>query len=126
MKFSELMHEARKSQRVTLRTLSEKTGIKFSVLAEIDAGRAEPWRHDKDLICSALGVYFQDHSFCQSKKEKSRGYQKHEFCKAVGCMGKSEKNKCNVDPKRCIHTAKEFHHWLKKNGFKILKVIKAK
>jgi len=60
MKFSESMHAERKAQRITLRDLSKKTGIDFYRLADFDFGRTEPCLIDKDLICSALGIYFQD------------------------------------------------------------------
>lgn len=57
MNFSELMHKERKLQRITLRTLSEKTGIKFSTLADIDAGRIkDPPDTYKGLIGCVLGA----------------------------------------------------------------------
>jgi hypothetical protein len=58
---------------------------------------------------------------CPKKNENKREYHKYEFCRAVGCIGNAPTNKCNVDPGMCIHTAKEFHHWLNDNGFEIRK-----
>ena len=50
-------------------------------------------------------------------------YKDHEFCKAVGCSGFCFKTqKCMVYvPSDCKFTAKEFHKWLKINGYKIVK-----
>ena len=44
-------------------------------------------------------------------------YQKYEFCKAVLCPYLS--GKCIAIT--CIHTAKEFHEWLKANDYIIKK-----
>jgi hypothetical protein len=56
-------------------------------------------------------------------------YKKYQFCKAVKCeclIPPSEINDiwedCIFDnPGDCIYTAKEFHQWLKTNGFVISK-----
>lgn len=50
-----------------------------------------------------------------------REYQKHEFCRAVNCEDLSDNNFCESDTTTCCHTAKEFHSWLQRNGFKIVK-----
>ena len=49
-------------------------------------------------------------------------YKKYEFCKSVGCieLTKKEPIKCGAVYK-CVYTAREFHRWLKNNGYKILK-----
>ena len=48
-------------------------------------------------------------------------YKKNEFCKDVGCIF-FYKNKCIKNPPECCcKTAKEFHKWLKKNDFEIVK-----
>lgn len=52
-----------------------------------------------------------------------REYQKHEFCKAVNCEDLSDNNFCESNTTTCCHTAKEFHRWLQRNGFKIVKEI---
>lgn len=46
-------------------------------------------------------------------------YKKHEFCKYVECPF-LENLECNRK-KRCIESARCFHHWLKQNDFKIIK-----
>lgn len=53
-------------------------------------------------------------------------YKKYEFCKAIGCSWRVAAMNNGLPDERCIHrgcrhTAKEFHHWLKDNGFKIVK-----
>jgi len=47
-------------------------------------------------------------------------YKDHEFCKAVDCLW-STCSGCSTDAKQCVYTAKEFHRWLKSNGYKIVK-----
>ena len=50
-------------------------------------------------------------------------YQKYEFCQDIKCQD-FEKNKCVMGDDYhsfCCFTAKTFQHWLKKNGYKILK-----
>ena len=54
---------------------------------------------------------------------KTREYKKYEFCKAVKCCNFNN-NKCDHKGKRnimCNRTAKEFHHYLKENNFRIVK-----
>ena len=48
-----------------------------------------------------------------------REYKKYEFCKAFKCPALKD-NLCRTDPEVCVFSAKEFHHWLKENGFKIV------
>ena len=56
-------------------------------------------------------------------------YQKHEFCKDIKCnqfIPESKKHgiteSCMFShDSDCIHTAKEFHKWLKENNFKLVK-----
>ena len=56
-----------------------------------------------------------------------REYAKHEFCKSVNCscyLCPSETHNiaggcCFENAGDCIKTAKEFHMWLKGNGFNI-------
>jgi glycine/serine hydroxymethyltransferase len=54
-----------------------------------------------------------------------REYQKHEFCESVKCkaIAYSLNNtpQCGRYSDTCIKTAKQFHQWLKANGFKIVK-----
>ena len=47
-------------------------------------------------------------------------YKKYEFCKAVGCLA-LEKEKCQRSKFECAYTAKQFHKWLKTNGFIIIR-----
>ena len=54
-------------------------------------------------------------------------HQKYEFCMAIKCQD-LVKDKCVLGDDYhsfCCATAKEFHHWLKENGYKILKVENA-
>jgi hypothetical protein len=51
------------------------------------------------------------------------GYQEYEFCRTVACENFNN-GKCDYQGKdlsMCNRTAKEFHHWLNKNGFRIIK-----
>ena len=51
-------------------------------------------------------------------------YQDHEFCNDILCDAISSHNQCickEIYWKDCIHTAKEFHKWLKDMGYKIIK-----
>jgi|GEM_PF-2274452 len=62
----------------------------------------------------------------EAQAEKNqREYQKYEFCKAVDCASllcdQNGVYHCIRSNKMCQHTAKEIHHWLKENGFKIVK-----
>lgn len=50
-----------------------------------------------------------------------REYQKYEFCKAVNCPVIKNQSTCEIGSIMCIRTAKEFHLWLKDNGYKIVK-----
>ena len=60
---------------------------------------------------------------------RTKEYEKCEFCKQIKCeclIPESEELgipiSCNFShDKDCIYTAREFHHWLKENGFKIIK-----
>ena len=51
-------------------------------------------------------------------------YKDHEFCKSIECCHFSE-NGCGCQKYQnypnCIFTAKDFHKWLKANGYKIVK-----
>ncbi len=47
-------------------------------------------------------------------------YQKYEFCKSKNCS-ELEDNTCKSSLKDCKFTAKDFHDWLIKNDFNILK-----
>lgn len=59
---------------------------------------------------------------------KETHYQKYEFCEAVNCeafIPSSQKHSIIegcifMNPKACIKTAREFHHWLKDNGYAIV------
>lgn len=49
-----------------------------------------------------------------------RAYHKHEFCRDVRCPGLAG-DKCNAPTAFCPLTAKQFHEWLRDNGFEIIK-----
>ena len=58
-------------------------------------------------------------------------YKKYEFCKSVKCKALQWldneyriEQKCVIESyaKECCHTAKEFHAWLKKHKFLIVKI----
>lgn len=56
-----------------------------------------------------------------NNKANTREYRKYEFCENVGCPTIKNGGKCRIEPSMCWCTAKEFHHWLNENGFKIVK-----
>jgi len=47
-------------------------------------------------------------------------YKKNEFCKAIRCPDLVA-GSCQHDEFGCVATAKEFHNWLRENGFIIIK-----
>lgn len=51
---------------------------------------------------------------------KQREYDDHEFCKDIKCKY-SDFSGCQLRVNPCVKTAKEFHKWLKADGFKIVK-----
>ncbi len=64
--------------------------------------------------------------------EGYRDYQKREYCKAVQCPVQSELESCEAGSPEyekvryrcktaCIHTTHEFHSWLIKEGYLIIK-----
>lgn len=63
-------------------------------------------------VCSEPGD--QSGDYVKIKRE----YQKHEFCSDIECLSFAF-GACQSA--ECIFSAKDFHHWLKKNGFKIVK-----
>ena len=49
-------------------------------------------------------------------------YGKYEFCKDMRCIGlNNNTKKCRAYDSYCQYTAKEFHHWINKKGYKIVK-----
>jgi len=55
----------------------------------------------------------------------NREYQKHEFCKAIGCFA-LKNDRCRGIPSflsqdGCHYSAKTFHKWLIDNGFLLIK-----
>lgn len=59
-------------------------------------------------------------------------YKRREYCKSIKCPvqmlmnGKKEGSKeydeiKEICREKCLHTAREFHHWLDENGFLIVK-----
>ena len=62
------------------------------------------------------------HMAWQASRENQQEYQKHEFCRGVKCPDFLN-GKCwaKNDDVSCIMTAKEFHHWLKENGYRIVR-----
>ena len=50
-------------------------------------------------------------------------YKKREFCKAMKCAGLEFTFLC---PQNCKYSAWEFHDWLQKNNFKIIKNLDEK
>jgi len=58
----------------------------------------------------------------KSNRNKRRLYRKSEFCTAVSCSWLHPNGKTCADTEgNCAFTAKEFHHWLKSNNFRIVK-----
>jgi hypothetical protein len=57
---------------------------------------------------------------------EARGNQtecnEHEFCRDMECDNLYNQASCVVDdPYGCVFTAKELRHWLKDNGYRIVK-----
>ena len=53
-----------------------------------------------------------------------RQYEKYEYCKSIQCPDLQSCAAiyfCDNTADYCRRTAKEFHHWLKENGFQIVK-----
>jgi hypothetical protein len=76
---------------------------------------------DGSQQAEALRVYAE--SAWQASRENQQEYQKHEFCRDVDCENIYNQKSCVVPHDvHCSFTAKEFHHWLKDNGYKIVKV----
>ena len=48
-----------------------------------------------------------------------REYKKHEFCKSMNCLCFNN-GACALKP-QCVYSARQLHHWLMDNGFKIIK-----
>lgn len=54
-------------------------------------------------------------------------YTKYEFCKSIGCSGLTKVEgtiadyECRNYSYNCKQTAKSFHHWLKEQGYKLVK-----
>jgi hypothetical protein len=60
----------------------------------------------------------------QASRENQQEYQKYEFCRADACnlLVGNDKEGCAARPEHCKRTAKEFHHWLKENGYWIVRI----
>ena len=56
----------------------------------------------------------------QASRENQQEYGKYEFCRDIGCVY-APPNGCKIDAPGCVRTAKEFHHWLKENGYRIVR-----
>ena len=63
--------------------------------------------------------FYKNHKQKNQKKSDCtcEEYKYFAFCKSVVCPYLAYS--CTVE--NCIHTAKEFHMWLLKNGYKIIK-----
>ena len=55
------------------------------------------------------------------QKQPQIAYEKYEFCRSMKCPYLTPSTTCCIDG--CFYTVKRFHHWLKKNNFKIIKDI---
>jgi UDP-N-acetyl-D-mannosaminuronic acid transferase (WecB/TagA/CpsF family) len=57
-----------------------------------------------------------------ASRDNQQEYQKYEFCRDMECDNLYNQASCVVDdPYGCVFTAREFHHWLKENGYRIVK-----
>jgi hypothetical protein len=57
-----------------------------------------------------------------ASRDNQQEYQKYEFCRDMECDNLYNQASCVVDdPAGCPLTAKEFHCWLKENGYRIVK-----
>ena len=58
----------------------------------------------------------------KNNKKIKRLYGKNEFCRAVSCSWLHPNEKTCADKQgNCAYSAKEYHKWLKENGFIICK-----
>lgn len=48
-------------------------------------------------------------------------YERYEFCRSINCPNIADKTHCDTFNEYCIFTAKQLHHWLQENNFKINK-----
>ncbi len=53
------------------------------------------------------------------QEQQQIAYEKYEFCRSMNCPYLTESTICNIYG--CFYTAKQFHHWLQENNFKIIK-----
>ena len=80
------------------------------------------WEKNQVDVCSYLLIQDRARMIWQASRENQQEYQKYEFCRDVECEHLYNQKKCVVSQDiHCGYTAKEFHHWLKENGYKIAK-----
>ena len=81
--------------------------------------RIEQLCSEFDERVSRVGVGMARAEFAKRLAElEGRPYQKNEFCEDIECYSFAFGACQNAE---CTHTAKEFHKWLKANGFGIIK-----
>jgi hypothetical protein len=57
----------------------------------------------------------------QASRENQQELNLTEFCRDMDCEYLYKQKSCVVYKIYCTHTAKEFHHWLRDNGYRIVK-----
>jgi hypothetical protein len=89
-------------------------GAKWTMRVPVDENR------DSDcIIMDALNS--AEDALMQASRENQQEYQKHEFCQDIGCAY-APPSGCKMDAPGCVRTAKEFHNWLKENGYRIVRI----
>ncbi len=73
-----------------------------------------------DVYKLEVGRLKQCVEWLESLQEQPQiAYGKHEFCKSMNCPYLTPATTCDICG--CFYTAKQFHHWLQENNFKIIK-----
>jgi hypothetical protein len=79
------------------------------------------WDENWEEVCRYLLIQDKARIIWQASRENQQEYQKYEFCRATDCVElKNNMKFCELN-KTCSSSAKEFHHWLKENGYRIVK-----
>ena len=77
-----------------------------------------------DAYNKALDSYTSYYETLQESPETQNyleEYKKYEFCKDINCPCLISGNCIVQHIDECLYTAKEFHKWLNKNDYKIIK-----
>jgi len=86
------------------------------------------WQKNKVKILKQQNAFVITAWFLEAwlaSRENQQEYQKYDFCCSIdngkNCLDWVDGDCCFVLNQDCTRTAKEFHHWLKENGYRIVK-----